>query len=93
MTSTPTAEARSQRERLLKRFKIYGAILWALFLIGAILIPSLMGYDDKELKRIAGQSFVGLLVMYFLPYFITWKIFERKHGPLNQFSDNSTNNN
>jgi membrane protease YdiL (CAAX protease family) len=90
MTSAPTPEAIAQRQQLLKRFKIYGAILWAIFLVGAILVPSLMGFDDQEVKQIAGRSFVGLLVMYFLPYFITWKVFERKHGPLNQFSDNAS---
>ncbi|GAA3911754.1 hypothetical protein [Litoribacillus peritrichatus] len=81
------AEAHILRAKLLKFFKIYGIILWGLFLIGAVLLPSLAGLTEDDLKPIASRAFVALLAAYFIPYYVSWKIFERKHGPLDQFKE------
>jgi hypothetical protein len=41
----------------------------------------LNGVSDDDVKKLASQSFGLLLVGYFLPYFVIWKLFDRKHRP------------
>ncbi|GLQ31034.1 hypothetical protein [Litoribrevibacter albus] len=77
---SPNQHAQDLHNKITKGFKIYGGLLWAIFLIGTILIPSLNGMDDDHVKKLASRSFVILLVAYYLPYFLTWKLFERKYG-------------
>lgn len=84
-----SSQAKDIHKKLTTGFKIYGGLLWAIFLVGTILIPSLMGASDEAVKQLASRSFVILLLAYFIPYFISWKIFERKFG---RFSDESHNN-
>jgi hypothetical protein len=74
-----SSEAQLLHNKITKGFKVYGALLWALFLIFAVLIPSLNGVSDDDVKKLASQSFGLLLVGYFLPYFVIWKLFDRKH--------------
>lgn len=79
MTDT-SSQAQTTHKKLTTGFKIYGGLLWAIFLIGTILAPSLMGVSDDDVKHLASRSFVVLLLAYFIPYFISWKLFERKFG-------------
>jgi len=83
MTTSPEPSAiKTLHQRLTRGFKIYGGLLWAVFLIFAILVPSMNGAGEKELKQLASRAFVILLIAYYLPYFISWKVFERKYGKL-----------
>ena len=81
------SKAKEARAKIFKIFKIYGIVLWGVFLLAAVVIPSLLGTTEQELKFIATRGFTGLLAAYFIPYYITWKIFEKKHGPVEQLKD------
>jgi hypothetical protein len=89
---TSNQNAQQLHQKITKGFKIYGGLLWTVFLIGAILIPSLNGVDDDSVKHLASRSFVVLLAAYFVPYFIIWKLFERKFGRISDPSHKESSN-